>query len=111
MQVYCNGTEEHYVDLACPFGKTNSTLEFCPPVSLFARSAARRYAAENNCKEPVLGTHVDDIFGGFPFCPSYDKALDFRNYMCRVGAALSVKFNMKVNKTLPARKQVILGGL
>ena len=41
-QVYCNGPNEHYVDLACPFGKTNSTLEFCPPVKLFAILAAVR---------------------------------------------------------------------
>ena len=32
-QGYCNGLDEHYIDIACPFGKTNSTLEFCPPVS------------------------------------------------------------------------------
>ena len=37
-QVYCNGEDEHYIDIACPFGKTNSTLEFCPPVKLFAMS-------------------------------------------------------------------------
>ena len=112
MQVYCNGTEEHYIDLACPFGKTNSTLEFCPPVSLFAKSAARAYAAEKNCIEPILGSHVDDIFGGFPFCSSYERALDFRSYMCEVGRNLSVRFNMKASKTpLPARKQIILGGL
>ena len=42
-QVYCNGPDEHYIDLACPFGKTNSSLEFCPPVRLFAESAAQRY--------------------------------------------------------------------
>ena len=42
-QVYCNGPDEHYIDLACPFGKTNSSLEFCPPVMLFAESAAYRY--------------------------------------------------------------------
>ena len=42
-QVYCNGPNEHYIDLACPFGKTNSSLEFCPPVRLFAESAAVRF--------------------------------------------------------------------
>ena len=42
-QVYCNGPNEHYIDLAYPFGKTNSSLEFCPPVQLFAKSAAARY--------------------------------------------------------------------
>ena len=38
-QVYCNDPREHYIDFACPFGKTNSTLEFCPPVALFAKSS------------------------------------------------------------------------
>ena len=42
-QVYCNGIHEHYIDLACPFGKTNSTLEFCPPVALFAKSVTANY--------------------------------------------------------------------
>ena len=42
-QVYCNGPNEHYIDLACPFGKTNSSLEFCPPVRLFADSSACRF--------------------------------------------------------------------
>ena len=30
-QVYCVSPNEHYIDLACPFGKTNSSMEFCPP--------------------------------------------------------------------------------
>ena len=64
-QVYCNGPEEHYIDLACPFGKTNSPLEFCPPVALLAKSLAVRYAEKFRVRSPVLGTHVDDIFGGF----------------------------------------------
>ena len=42
-QVYCNGPYEHYIDLACPYGKTNSPLEFCPPVALFADSSSVRY--------------------------------------------------------------------
>ena len=42
-QVYCNSHDEHYIDLACPYGKTNSPMEFCPPVALFAESAAVRY--------------------------------------------------------------------
>ena len=64
-QVYCNGPEEHYIDLACPFGKTNSPLEFCPSVALLAKSLAVRYAEKFRVRSPVLGTHVDDIFGGF----------------------------------------------
>ena len=110
--MYCNGSNEHYIDIACPYGKTNSPLEFCPPVRLLAVSAAARYAKEYNCTKPVLGTHVDDIFGGFPHSLSYEKAFRFREYLCKVGKSLTVEFNTKVEKTpLPARRQVILGCL
>ena len=109
-QVYCNGPDEHYIDLACPFGKTNSSLEFCPPVTLFAKSAAVRYGEKFATVPPVLGTHVDDIFGGFKNCSSYQKAKHFRDYLCEVGAIHSIRFNQKTEKTpLPARSQVILG--
>ena len=77
-QVYCNGPNEHYIDLSCPYGKTNSPLEFCPPVALFAKSAAYRYARREQCSPSSLGTHVDDIFGGFPSNDSYTRALHFR---------------------------------
>ena len=112
MQFHCNGPNKHYNDLVCPFGKTNSPLIVCPPVSLFARSAARRYAEEMSCGEPILGSHVDDIFGGFPFCDSYERACHFRDYLCRIGELLSIKFNRKPRKTpLPSKRQVILGCL
>ena len=109
-QVYSNGPNEHYIDLACPFGKTNSALEFCPPVALFARSVAVRYSEKFSTAPPILGTHVDDIFGGFKDCQDYMEAARFREYMIEVGSSLSIKFNPKVEKTpLPAQKQVILG--
>ena len=111
-QVYCNGPEEHYIDLACPFGKTNSTLEFCPPVSLFARSVAARYTCIVKDSSPILGSYVDDIFGGLRDEHPYQRSLDFREYMCQTGISLTISFNMKVHKTpLPATKQVILGYL
>ena len=108
--MYCNGPSEHYIDIACPFGKTNSPLEFCPPVALFAKSAAKRYAERFNTKPPVLGTHVDDIFGGFKVCGSRKRADHFRTWMCEKGASLSIEFNMKISKTPPpAKQQIILG--
>ena len=111
-QVYCNGTNEHYIDIACPFGKTNSPLEFCPPVALLAKSVARHYAKSRLSPPPRLGTHVDDIFGGFPNCGSFEKACDFREYLCKTGKSLTVEFNMKPSKTpMPAKMQVILGCL
>ena len=110
--MYCNGPNEHYIDLACPYGKTNSPLEFCPPVTLFAESLAARYAEKYQCRPPKLGTHVDDIYGGFPNNPKYNKALHFRRYMYETGNQLTLKFNMDAEKTpLPARSQVILGCL
>ena len=70
-QVYNNGPDEHYIDLACPFGKTNSALEFCPPVTLFAKSVTVRYGEKFSTVPPILVTHVDDIFWGFKDCPDY----------------------------------------
>ena len=111
-QVYCNGLEEHYIDLACPFGKTNSSVEFCPPVALFARSAAVRYSQQFGVDRLTLGTHVDDIFGGFKRERTFSRACHFRWWLCDTGRRLTVKFNMKITKTpMPARKQVILGRL
>ena len=109
-QVYCNGPDEHYIDLACPFGKTNSPLEFCPPVALFARSASIRYSSLFRTAAPTLGTHVDDIFGGFVNNLSYHRACHFRDWMTKTGAHLTIIFNLKVGKTpLPAKEQIILG--
>ena len=109
-QVYSNGPNEHYIDLACPFGKTNSSLEFCPPVALFARSAATRYSQQFNVHAPVLETHVDDIYGGFKTDRSEQRAIHFRQWMCDTGNILTVKFNMK-KTPMPSKQQVILGRL
>ena len=78
-QVYCNGPNEHYVDLACPFGKTNSTLEFCLPVKLFAISAAVRSSELHEGVQSALSAYVDDVYGGNQNCSSYQLALKFRN--------------------------------
>ena len=108
-QVYCNGHDEHYIDLACPYGKTNSPLKFCPPVALFAESAAVRYGEKFGCT-PSLGSYVDDTFGGFKVNPSHALALHFREWICTTGTALTLRFNMKVEKTpLPNKKLVVLG--
>ena len=110
--MYCNGPGEHYIDLACPYGKTNSPLEFCPPVALFAKSVTRRYSEKYGCPAPKLGTHVDDIFGGLPNDLDYHNACNFRQYICRTGNELTLKFNMNPEKTpLPAKSQVMLGCL
>ena len=110
--MYCNGCDEHYIDLACPFGKTNSPLEFCASVALLAKSIVVRYPQERGGVQPKLGTYVDDIFGGLPYSNSLGRALDLRRYICETGSSLTLVFNLKPEKTpLPARKQLILGRL
>ena len=110
-QVYCNGPDEHYIDLACPFGKTNSPMEFCPPVALFAKSAAQRFSENVGGSPPNIASY-DDIIGGFPHCPSYRRACHFRKWMCDEGRALTVHFNERPDKTpMPKKKQVMLGCL
>ena len=112
LQVYCNGLDEHYIDIACPFGKTNSTLEFCPPVKLFAISVAVRYWEERGGPVPKLSSYVDDIYGGIPHSNCYESALGLREFLCSEGAKRTYVFNKKPHKTpLPARQQVILGCL
>ena len=109
-QVYNNGPGEHYIDLGCSYGKTNSALEFCPPIRLFAMSAAQRQAEANGGEPPNMATYVDDINGGFVFNDSYQLAQAFRDFICSSGASLTMEFNMDVKKTpLPAREQTILG--
>ena len=69
-----------------------------------------RYSQKERCTPPRVGTYVDDVFGGFPNCPSYTKAAEFREYLINKGKDLTVVFNMKTEKTpLPAQQQVILG--
>ena len=108
--MYCNGPKEHYIDLACPFGKTNSALEFCPPVLLLAKSVAIRYGQIYQTPKPDFGAYVDDIYGGFKQDASYNKSLHLRSFLCQIGRHLTVNFNLEVTKTsLPAQVQVILG--
>ena len=108
--MYSNGASEHYIDLSCSFGKTNSPLEFCPPVRLFALPAARRCSEAYALIPPKIATHVDDIYGGFASNKSYQQACSFRTFLCESGNRLTLKFNMDVKKTpLPASTQIILG--
>ena len=77
-------------------------------VTLFAKSVAANYS-KLRVVEPTLGTHVDDIFGGFKD-GDYDRACHFREFLCLRGSSLSVYFNPKPNKTpMPSTVQVILG--
>ena len=111
-QVYFNAPKEHYIDLACPFGKTNSSMEFCPPVKLFAMSTAVLLAELEEGLAPRFSSYVDDIYGGIHNCDSFQSSLALRDFLCDKGDELSLVFNRKPHKTpLPAEKQVILGCL
>ena len=80
-------------------------------MALFAEAIAIRYGEEFG-RIPSLASYVDDIFGGFKFCSVYHKALHFREYMCKTGLSLTLRFNMRPKKTpLPAKQLVILGRL
>ena len=46
----------------------------------------------------MLGTHVDDIFGGFKHNTSYEEALHFRKFLCKVGIGLTIVFNEEERK-------------
>ena len=86
-----------------------SPLEFCPPVALFAETIAIRYGEEFG-HLPSFGSYVDDIFGAFKFCSRYHRAFHYREYMCKTGLPLTLRFNMEPKKTpLPAKQLVILG--
>ena len=110
--MYCNGADEHYIDIACPFGKTNSTLEFCPPVKLFTISIAVRWQELKGGTRPRLSSYVDDVYGGIPGCTFYVVAEGLRDFICKTGKELTFVFNEKPHKTpMPAKQQVILGSL
>ena len=81
-QIYCNGLDEDYIDIACPFGKTNSTLTFCLAVKLFVIPAAVRYREERGGYVPKLSPYVDDIYGGAPGSNCYETALELREFLC-----------------------------
>ena len=73
-------------------------------------SAAQRWAEANGGGQPNIATYVDDIYGGFAFNDSYQKAQAFQEFICSSGTSLTLEFNMDVKKTpLPAREQTILG--
>ena len=49
---------------------------------------------------------------GITIFNSYERACHFRDYLCRSGELLTIKFNRKPTKTpLPSKRQIILGCL
>ena len=62
-QVYSLGPSEHYIDLAMPFGKANSSKIFCRWASLWFNSCIANFNKKFNV-QAVLDSYVDDAFGG-----------------------------------------------
>ena len=77
---------------------------------MVAKSFVTRYEEMYASGRLSIGTHVDDIFGGCKNCTSFQEAAHFRDFISTAGAALTVRFNPKPEKTpMPSKRQVILG--
>ena len=62
-QVYSLGPREFYIDLAMPFGKANSSKLFCAWTDLWFSSFHQHFLRAVPFYS-VLGSYVDDAFGG-----------------------------------------------
>ena len=54
---------EHYIDIAMPFGKANSSKLFCRWASLWLKSCIPRFNQQFTTTD-TLGSYVDVAFGG-----------------------------------------------
>ena len=62
-QVYALGPDEYYLDLSMPFGKANSSKNFCNWTSAWCYSFQYHFYRTYNF-EISLSSYVDDFFGG-----------------------------------------------
>ena len=103
-QVYALGAEEHYIDIAMPFGKSNSSKLFCRWAALWFESCIYRFNQKHG-SAAVLGSYVDDAFGGATTQVLAKKLIAFITTM---GAMLGATVNSKKTEG-PATSMVILG--
>ena len=103
-QVYSLGTTEFYVDLAMPFGKANSSKKFCAWTDLWFFSFLKRFQKVAPF-HAVLGSYVDDAFGG---ARSRSQAQVIVDTLMAVGRATATSFNTEKTRG-PATRLVILG--
>ena len=103
-QVYTLGVDEHYIDIAMPFGKSNSSKLFCRWSALWFKSCIVRFNQKYN-SAAVLDSYVDDAFGGARTLLLAAKLIAFITTMgARLGAVVNV------SKTEgPATSMVIIG--
>ena len=103
-QVYSLGPEEFYVDLAMPFGKANSSKKFCAWTDLWFSSFLQHFR-KTVPYYSVLGSYVDDAFGG---TNSQAHSQTMMETVPIVGRATATDINLGKSRG-PATKLVILG--
>ena len=103
-QVYALDPSEHYIDLAMPFGKANSSKIFCRWASLWFESCLSNFNDKFKARA-VLGSYVDDAFGGDS---SYMTAKALIDYVTAAGECHETRVNMTKTRG-PATTMVILG--
>ena len=103
-QVYTLGPAEHYIDIAMPFGKANSSKLFCRWASLWFKSCIARFNQQFNTTA-TLGSYVDDAFGG---ATSRRVATRLITYITAAGSNMATLVNTKKTEG-PATSMVILG--
>ena len=103
-QVYSLGPAEHYIDMAMPFGKANSSKLFCQWTSLWFESCIVNFNKQVH-STAVLGSYVDDAFGG---AVRRRVASELINYITLAGAQHGAIVNPDKTEG-PATAMVILG--
>ena len=103
-QVYSLGPAEFYIDLAMPFGKANSSKKFCAWTDLWFSSFAHHFR-QTVPYDSVLGSYVDDAFGGTNAQP---HTLTMMETLPIVGRATATEINLAKSRG-PATKLVVLG--
>ena len=103
-QVYSFGQTEFYVHLAMPFGKANNSKKFCAWTDLWFSSFLSHFLKIAPFYA-VLGSYVDDAFGGARKRSLAQMMIDT---MMIVGRATATTFNTEKTRG-PATRLIILG--
>ena len=103
-QVYTLGPKEHYIDIAMPFGKSNSSKLFCRWTTLWFKSCIARFNQKNH-STAVLESYVDDAVGG---ATTRKLAAKLITFITTMGAKLGTIVNAAKTEG-PAKSMVILG--
>ena len=89
--MYTLGPAEHYIDIAMPFGKANSSKLFCRWASLWFKSCIARFNQQFNTTA-TLGSYVDDAFGG---ATSHRVTTRLINFITSAGSNMATLVNTK----------------